>query len=383
MIELVIRERPRRRRHRRPRRGRPTSAIEDGRIVAVGDVPEARARSSTPPGRSSRPGSSTSTATRTTRCSSIRARSSAVHQGVTLEVVGNCGFGCFPIREQGARARRRSTGTRTTVPLSWTTAAGYFERLEEAAAGGQRAQPRARTGSSGSRSSGLADRPATAGRARADAIPARRGARARAPGATRPASSTQPRAGATEDELAAPVRGAAARRHGIYATHTRRRDEGADEAVDEAIRTARALRACGCRSRTSFRGTGSRRRGAASSSSTRPPRPGIDVAFDMHTRALRHDLPLRRAAALGARGPGAGSRELLRDPASARRACAELREHPQRRRRLESRSSCSTTPFWPEYARRDIAVDRRRARPGAARRGLRPARSELPTTRAS
>jgi hypothetical protein len=38
---------------------------------------------------------------------------SAIHQGVTTEVVGNCGFGCFPIRTPRSRAAR-STATPTT-----------------------------------------------------------------------------------------------------------------------------------------------------------------------------------------------------------------------------------------------------------------------------
>src|SRR5438874_13739306 len=56
---------------------------------------------------------------------------SAVHQGVTLEVVGNCGHGCFPIRDEG-RAARAIYGHSDAVPVTWRDATGYFERLEEA-----------------------------------------------------------------------------------------------------------------------------------------------------------------------------------------------------------------------------------------------------------
>ena len=56
---------------------------------------------------------------------------SAIHQGVTLEVVGNCGHGCFPIRD-AERAARAIYGHSEAVPVTWRTAAGYFERLEEA-----------------------------------------------------------------------------------------------------------------------------------------------------------------------------------------------------------------------------------------------------------
>ena len=51
---------------------------------------------------------------------------------MTLEVVGNCGFGCFPLLDKDARAEGhlRPLGGR---PADVATAAGYFERLEEAA----------------------------------------------------------------------------------------------------------------------------------------------------------------------------------------------------------------------------------------------------------
>ena len=45
------------------------------------------------------PGLSISTATPTSRCSSIRGAQSQIHQGVTTELVGNCGHGCAPITD--------------------------------------------------------------------------------------------------------------------------------------------------------------------------------------------------------------------------------------------------------------------------------------------
>src|SRR4051812_2522197 len=56
---------------------------------------------------------------------------SAIHQGVTLEVVGNCGFGCFPIRDP-ALARRSIYGYTPDLPVTWSSASEYFERLEAA-----------------------------------------------------------------------------------------------------------------------------------------------------------------------------------------------------------------------------------------------------------
>ena len=57
---------------------------------------------------------------------------SAIHQGVTTEVIGNCGHGCFPIRDPGLSSRI-IYGYDGTVPLDWSTPAAYLERLEQAA----------------------------------------------------------------------------------------------------------------------------------------------------------------------------------------------------------------------------------------------------------
>jgi N-acyl-D-amino-acid deacylase len=54
---------------------------------------------------------------------------SAIHQGVTTEVVGNCGFGCFPIRDP-QQARRAIYGYSDDLPIAWSSAGEYFETLE-------------------------------------------------------------------------------------------------------------------------------------------------------------------------------------------------------------------------------------------------------------
>ena len=56
---------------------------------------------------------------------------SAIHQGVTTEIVGNCGFGCFPVRD-AELARKAIYGFSPDVPIDWTSAGGYFERLQAA-----------------------------------------------------------------------------------------------------------------------------------------------------------------------------------------------------------------------------------------------------------
>ena len=50
-------------------------------------------------------------------------------QGVTLEVVGNCGHGCAPIVDP-ERARSNIYGCQAADEISWRTMAGYLERLE-------------------------------------------------------------------------------------------------------------------------------------------------------------------------------------------------------------------------------------------------------------
>ena len=56
---------------------------------------------------------------------------SSVSQGVTTEVVGNCGHGCAPIADHLA-VRSNIYGYDPCVPLNWRDMAGYLARLEEA-----------------------------------------------------------------------------------------------------------------------------------------------------------------------------------------------------------------------------------------------------------
>jgi N-acyl-D-aspartate/D-glutamate deacylase len=163
--------------------------------------------------------------------------------------------------------------------------------------------------------------------------------------------------GATEDEIAE-LAGLAP----FYATHTRRRDAGAADAVAEAIRTGRRA---GVRLQVSHlvprNGADEARRCVALVERARAA--GDDVAFDMHTRTfgltnLHAALP---AWALAADRDGLA--EILRDP--ARRDA--MRDH---RSILSAGNDWSRVVLldsdaWPEYSRRDIASI-------AAERGLDP-----------
>ena len=107
-------------------------------------------------------------------------------------------------------------------------------------------------------------------------------------------------------------------RHGVYATHTRRRDEGADEAVAEALRTAERA---GVRLQVSHlvprNGVYlSRRCIELVEDSARAA--GMDVAFDMHTRLFGTTFLLTGAARLGCRSrSGNVLPEILGQPTSS------------------------------------------------------------------
>ena len=296
---------------------------------------------------------------------------SAIHQGVTLEVVGNCGFGCFPIRDR---------------ELARKAIYGYSDdgadRLDAAPAGTSTASQAARpavnvlslvpNGQLRLSTVGLADRPAdTAELARHGATCSRESLGEGAWGYSTGLEYAQ-EAGATEEEITGALpraRPPAAALRDAHAPPRRGRDRvgrGGDPRRD-----ARA--ASGCRSRTSCRGTGSRSRAARSSSSSAARDRGLDVEFDMHTRlyGLTHLYAALPPWAL-AEEPAALA-ELLRDPAARDR----MRPH----RSLLSagndwaRIVLLDNPFWPEYARRDLASIAAERGQDAARHRLRPARA--------
>ena len=320
--------------------------IDDGRVVAVGEVPAAE-REIDADGKVVAPGFiDIHSHSDFTLLVDPRA-ASAIHQGVTLEVVGNCGFGCFPLLNKEL-APKAIYGHSADVPLTWTSAAGYFERLEEA-------RPAINVASLAPNGQirlsvvGLADRPA-----RPDELDRMRylldetleqGAFGYSTGLEYAAER-----GADEDELVSMCEVCGAH-HGVYATHTRRRDDGADEAVAEALRTAERA---GVRLQVSHlvprNGAESSRRcielvedSAAS---------GMDVAFDMHTRLYGTTFLLTALPAWAVEDP-----ERLEEI---------LGSDEQRRKMREYESILSAggdwsrivlldNDVWPIYARRDIA----------------------------
>ncbi len=320
--------------------------IDDGRIVAIGELPEAD-REIDAAGKVVAPGFiDIHSHSDYTLLVDPRA-SSAVHQGVTLEVVGNCGFGCFPLLNKEL-APKAIYGHSDDVPLTWTSAAGYFERLEEAAPA-INVLSLVPNGQLRLSVVGLADRPARPDELAQMTYLLDEALEQGAWGYSTGLEYASER-GADEDELVH-LCTACGRRHGIYATHTRRRDEGADEAVAEALRTGERS---GARLQVSHliprNGLESARRcvelvdEAAAS--------GLDVAFDMHTRLYGTtflltalppwalDDPSRLRTILGS----AEQRRAMRDYESILSAGGDW-----------SRIVLLDNDVWPDYARRDIA----------------------------
>ena len=272
---------------------------------------------------------------------------SQIHQGVTTEVVGNCGFGCFPLRD-AALARTAIYGVSDAVPLSWRTPSEYLARLETArpAVNVLSLVPNGQLRLS---VIGLENRPATPderatmGRALEEGL---------ADGAWGYSTGLEYGAeiGASEEEVITLAR-IAARAGGIYATHTRNRDTGSVEAVAEALRTALAaevrLQISHLLPR-SGRDDGDRCLALVDAARAR----GDDVAFDMHTRryGLTYLHTLLPPWAL------AGGRDELARQLGDRSARARMKTH---------RSIISGGGFervmlldndrWPQYARRSLA----------------------------
>jgi N-acyl-D-aspartate/D-glutamate deacylase len=205
---------------------------------------------------------------------------SAIAQGVTLEVIGNCGFGCAPIGDP-ASAAANIYGFDNRVPLAWRGVGEYLERLSAAqpAVNVMKLVP---NGQLRRATVGVADRranPEELGRMKS--LLARgleEGAFGYSTGLEYPAER-----GAPDDELVELCKVAAAA-GGLYACHTRRRDDGAVSAIDEAIRVGEQAGAKIQVSHLLPRKTSEGEAEQALELVEGAQRRGLDIAFDMHTR---------------------------------------------------------------------------------------------------
>ena len=207
---------------------------------------------------------------------------SQIYQGVTTELVGNCGHGCAPLGTNVESFTGNIYGYQDLAPIDWTTMDGYLARLDEAAP----AVNVATLVPNGNLRLSVVDdvsQPATADetarmvRLLEQALDA--GAFGFSTGLEYPAERE-----ASEEELIELCR-ATARRGGLYATHERNRELLAIEAVEEGLRAAEAT---GVRLQLSH--IIPRRGGPADSLERcidlveRAHAGGLDVEFDAHTR---------------------------------------------------------------------------------------------------
>jgi N-acyl-D-amino-acid deacylase len=275
---------------------------------------------------------------------------SAILQGVTLEVVGNCGHGYFPIHDP-ARAKTAVYGCAADAqPFAFQNASEYFERLEETvpAVNVLSLVPNGqlRFATVGLRDGPL-DRQELGEITRLLEESLDQGAWGYSTGLEYAWEG-----GATEDEIVE-LCTVVAKAGGIYATHTRRRDEASVEGVEEALRTAERsgvrLQVSHIVPRNGLPGM----RGCVESVEAARAR-GVDAHFDMHTRLFgltyfHVALPPEAMAA----GP-----EALAELLASKSAREEMKSY-------RSMLSAGGTPWshivlydnavWPEYARRDIA----------------------------
>jgi N-acyl-D-amino-acid deacylase len=274
---------------------------------------------------------------------------SAIHQGVTLEVIGNCGHGCFPVANT-ALAHTAIYGYDKAIPLTWSFAAEYFDRLEQA-------QPAVNVLSLVPNGQlrlgvvGLQERPATPVELKEMTS---RLERALDEGAWGFSTGLEyaAEAGVPESEIEA-LCASVAKYDALYATHTRRRDDGAADAVQEALRTAERA---GVRLQVSHliprNGLEEGRRCIQAVDAARER--GLDVAFDMHTRLFGFTY---LSAALPAWAIQEGP-ERLAELLGDRAARDRMKPH---RSILSAggdweRIVLLDNAVWPEYARRDLAA---------------------------
>ncbi len=206
---------------------------------------------------------------------------SAIAQGVTTELIGNCGHGCAPISDPEL-AKTNIYGYTPVERFDWSSMGEYLERLQlkRPAVNVATLVP---NGNLRLAAVGLADRPAAATEVRymaallEESLDA--GAFGLSTGLEYPAERT-----ASPDEITALCR-VVARRGGLYATHTRNRDVQAVESIAEAIAVAERAEVRLQVSHIIPRRAGDPgawHRALELVDTTRAR--GLDIAFDSHTR---------------------------------------------------------------------------------------------------
>lgn len=249
---------------------------------------------------------------------------SSVTQGVTTEIVGNCGHGCAPIVDPEV-AKINIYGYHSKFPIEWRTVAEYFETLEQRkpAINVATLVP---NGNLRLGAIGLADRPADSREMKQMRKLLEQGLEEGALGFSTGLEYGTER-GATEEEVAELCR-AVGKAGGIYATHTRNEFGQSRESIDEALRASDAgqvplqISHIGVVARLEHEARPTVEKALAQVDAARAR--GINVAFDMHTR----DYGITNLSAVLppsiTEGGRAALEKRLRDPAVRK----ELKEYP-------------------------------------------------------
>ncbi len=163
------------------------------------------------------------------------AAESQIHQGVTLEAVGNCGHSCAPVRDPEV-IKRAIFGYSPHVDITWRTFADYLERLEQADLG---INTVAYVGHGAIRLAVLRgeQRPATQDEQAEMEILADEALEAGAIGLSSGLEYSPGNSARTEEVLA--LCHVAKRHDALYATHVRNRDYFYEQGFGEALAVAR------------------------------------------------------------------------------------------------------------------------------------------------
>jgi N-acyl-D-aspartate/D-glutamate deacylase len=243
---------------------------------------------------------------------------SSVTQGVTTELVGNCGHGCAPIGDP-ALARSNIYGCLTGYDIPWRSMGDYLDRLAAARPAVNVASLVA-NGNLRLATAGLVDRPSTPDELRQMKKLLEQSL---AEGAFGYSTGLEygPENACSEEEVIELCR-ITARQGGLYATHTRNRDGEAAETIAEAIR---ACAASGARLQISHISSVARLadsgRWAVEQALEQVEQAwdrGLDVGFDMHTRSFGTTNLSAALPPWAVQGDRAAIAARLRDPAFRR-----------------------------------------------------------------
>ncbi len=244
---------------------------------------------------------------------------SSITQGVTLEIIGNCGHGCFPLINKQL-AKNSIYGISDDVTLDWSTPSAYLDRLE-AASPAVNVMTLVPNGQLRQAVVGLKNRPADSAEIAQMLHYLEEGLEAGAFGFST-GLEYPVEVGVTAQEIGALLK-PVARQGLLYASHTRWRDKKSVTAVEEALQTARDA---GIRLQISHllpRG-GRADCLACLEVVDRAHRDGQDISFDMHTREFSLTFLHAMLPAWAMEGGLAGLRSVISNPENR----ARIHAHP-------------------------------------------------------